>query len=53
MNVCVECRWAECDKEFHYKLYVNDLFICDVCNIDILKRHLKKNYYLLLKKETL
>lgn len=52
MKVLVECRWAKCDKEFHYTLYINDVFICNVCNRDVLKRHLKKNYYSLLEKET-
>ena len=44
MKIEIEMRWAECDKEFHYTLYVNDIFICSVCSFDIVKLHLKNNF---------
>lgn len=49
MRVELTCRWSSCDKEFHFKLYIDDIFVCEVSSFEIVKLHVKKfmttNYY--------
>lgn len=44
MRVEIELRWCSCDKEFHYQLRINDIFICNVCSFEIVKKHLEAHY---------
>lgn len=40
-------KWSACDKEFHYELYVNGMFICYFCSRLVVYNKIKD----LFKKE--
>ena len=41
----------ECKDGFLYTLFINDLFICSLHNLDIVKEHIKKEWYNIMKME--
>lgn len=45
MTIVIECfkPKAEC-RDFLYTLYVNDIFICSLHNLDLIKIHLRKHF---------
>jgi len=45
MKYEVVLHWSKCDKEFHYELYINDLYICYFCSFEIVKLYLRKVFY--------
>lgn len=49
MKYEIVCRWSTCDKEFHYELLINDIWICEVCSFEVIKLHIKKWFWRLQK----
>lgn len=46
MKYEIVLHWAKCDNEFHYDLFINDLWVCTFCSLQVVFKLLKRDWFI-------